>query len=224
MASPTQWTWVWVNSGSWWWTGRPGVLLSMGSQRVRHNGATELNWRHWWKKLKMTQMERYTVFLVILLKWARYSRQSTDSKQSLSKTIRIFFIEMQWIVLKFVWKYNRLWIAQTRVCLPMQGSILGQGTKILHALGQLSQHSNSRSQWVCIHCSLRSTTTEGLALQQEMPECHHKNPVQSKFREKRQRETKAFNNKCEICMHQVEQYPPKLILFPGPQNIVLIWK
>ena len=32
MASPTQWTWVWVNSGSWWWTGRPGMLQSMGSQ------------------------------------------------------------------------------------------------------------------------------------------------------------------------------------------------
>ena len=45
MASPTQWTWVWVNSGSWWWTGRPGVLRFMGSQRVRHNWATELNWK-----------------------------------------------------------------------------------------------------------------------------------------------------------------------------------
>ena len=43
-ASPTQWTWVSVNSGSWWWTGRPGVLGFMGSQRVRHNWATELNW------------------------------------------------------------------------------------------------------------------------------------------------------------------------------------
>ena len=44
MASPTQWTWVWVNSGSWWWTGRPGVLQFMGSQRVGHDWATELNW------------------------------------------------------------------------------------------------------------------------------------------------------------------------------------
>ena len=44
MASPTQWTWVWVNSGSWWWTGRPDVLQSMGSQRVRHNWTTELIW------------------------------------------------------------------------------------------------------------------------------------------------------------------------------------
>ena len=36
---------VWINSGSWWWTGKPGVLQSMGSQRVRHNWETELNWR-----------------------------------------------------------------------------------------------------------------------------------------------------------------------------------
>ena len=43
MASPTWWTWVWVSSGSWWWTGKPGVLQSMGSQRVGHNWATELN-------------------------------------------------------------------------------------------------------------------------------------------------------------------------------------
>ena len=41
MASPMQWTWVCVGSGGWWWTGKPGVLQSMGSQRVRHNWATE---------------------------------------------------------------------------------------------------------------------------------------------------------------------------------------
>ena len=44
MALLTQWTWVWVNSGSWWWTGRPDVLQSMGSQRVGHDWVTELNW------------------------------------------------------------------------------------------------------------------------------------------------------------------------------------
>ena len=43
MASPTRWTWVWVNSRSWWWTGRPGMLRFMGSQRVGHDWATELN-------------------------------------------------------------------------------------------------------------------------------------------------------------------------------------
>ena len=44
MASLTRWTWVWVNSGSWWWTGRPGMLQFIGSQRVGHDWATELNW------------------------------------------------------------------------------------------------------------------------------------------------------------------------------------
>ena len=44
MSSRTQWTWVWVNSRRRWWTGRPGVLRFMGSQRVRHDWATELNW------------------------------------------------------------------------------------------------------------------------------------------------------------------------------------
>ena len=42
MASPSQWTWFWVDSSSWWWTGRPGVLGFMGSQRVGHDWATEL--------------------------------------------------------------------------------------------------------------------------------------------------------------------------------------
>ena len=44
MASPTRWTWVCVNSGSLWWTGRPGVLQFMGSQRVGHDWATGLSW------------------------------------------------------------------------------------------------------------------------------------------------------------------------------------
>ena len=45
MASPTLWTWVWVSATNWWWTGKPGMLQSIGSQRVRHDWATELNWR-----------------------------------------------------------------------------------------------------------------------------------------------------------------------------------
>ena len=44
MASLTQWTWVWVNSGIWWWTGRPSVLQSTGLQKVRQDWVTELNW------------------------------------------------------------------------------------------------------------------------------------------------------------------------------------
>ena len=53
MVPPTQWTWVWVNSGSWWWTGRPDVLQSMRSQRVRHDWATELNWSNAGQRSKL---------------------------------------------------------------------------------------------------------------------------------------------------------------------------
>ena len=54
MASQTQWTWVWVTSRSCWWTGRPGVLQSMGSQRVGHDWATELNWTEMLWKIEDT--------------------------------------------------------------------------------------------------------------------------------------------------------------------------
>ena len=59
MASLTQWTWVWASSGIWWWTGKPGVLQSMGLQRTRHNWATKLNWwsihvQDWYKSKTYT--------------------------------------------------------------------------------------------------------------------------------------------------------------------------
>ena len=47
MASPTQWTWVWASSGSWWWTRRPAMLQSMGLQRTGHNWSTELLLEKW---------------------------------------------------------------------------------------------------------------------------------------------------------------------------------
>ena len=64
MASPTQWTRVWASSGSWWWTGKSGVLQSMGWQRVGLNWATELN--------------------------CYYPKPSTDSMQFLSKLMAVF--------------------------------------------------------------------------------------------------------------------------------------
>ena len=62
VASSTQWTWVWVNSGSWWWTGRPGVLQSTGSQ----SHWTKLNWGHLKIKLKMNFNTTITKL------WAQY--------------------------------------------------------------------------------------------------------------------------------------------------------
>ena len=63
MASLTRYTWVWVNSRSWWWTGRPDVLQFMGSQRVWHNWATELNWTElrWLEKASFSSLFIFSV-------------------------------------------------------------------------------------------------------------------------------------------------------------------
>ena len=61
MASLTWWTWVWVNSGSWWWTGRPGVLQFMGSQRVGYDWETELNWTKT-ERLSMWRVKCFILF------------------------------------------------------------------------------------------------------------------------------------------------------------------
>ena len=63
MASPTQWTWVWVNSGSWWWTGGSDVLRFMGSQRVRHDWVTEMNWT----ELKYSFVASYKFWYIVSL-------------------------------------------------------------------------------------------------------------------------------------------------------------
>ena len=68
MASLTRWTWVWVNSGIWWWTGRPGMLRFMGSQRVGHDWATELNWTELnlepWLELSELSQEPHAVMVI----------------------------------------------------------------------------------------------------------------------------------------------------------------
>ena len=61
MASPTGWTWVWAGFGSWWWTGKPGVLQSIGSRRIRHDWVTELTWAnpkdwHLWSEMEMFEL------------------------------------------------------------------------------------------------------------------------------------------------------------------------
>ena len=61
MASLTQWSWVRVSSRSWWWTGRPGMLRFMGSQRVRHDWATELNWTELWHRIAYKVLNLITI-------------------------------------------------------------------------------------------------------------------------------------------------------------------
>ena len=76
LASLTWWTWVWANSGSWWWTGMPGVLQSMGSQRVGYSWVTELNWLvirsdwQWgWAAYQIIFLNTTSVFCLFILTW-----------------------------------------------------------------------------------------------------------------------------------------------------------
>ena len=63
MASSTRWTWVWTSSRSWWWIGKPGVLQSMGLQRVRHHWVTELNS---WKVIQLLVCSNFETFKCFL--------------------------------------------------------------------------------------------------------------------------------------------------------------
>ena len=68
MAGWYHWTWVWVNSGSWWWTGRPGMLQFMGSQRVGHDWATELNWTDaLWQSCLLYALGKYRMLVCYCL-------------------------------------------------------------------------------------------------------------------------------------------------------------
>ena len=98
MSSLTQWTWVWVNSGSWWWTGRPGVLRFMRSQRVGHDWGTELNWTdaftlyNFFQSSSPTWVKSICIWLVTMLLmgvWLQSQGSRGGCKgQHLSRTLR----------------------------------------------------------------------------------------------------------------------------------------
>ena len=67
MASLTRWTWVWVNSRSWWWTGRPGVLRFTGSQRVGHDWATDLVWSDFSPRSLYLSLNSTTSFVKVVI-------------------------------------------------------------------------------------------------------------------------------------------------------------
>ena len=73
MASLIWWTWVWVSSGSWWWTGKPGVLQSMGLQRVRHNWVnwTELDWTIIFKIKMLSKVITPWLNFCLILLWIK---------------------------------------------------------------------------------------------------------------------------------------------------------
>ena len=84
MISPTQWTWVWVDSGSWWCTGRPSMLRFMGSQRVGHDWATELNWNYLrsYKSTSLLQLYEASFSSYISSKTIYYNRLNSARGES----------------------------------------------------------------------------------------------------------------------------------------------
>ena len=82
LASLTQWTWVWVGSGSCWWTGRPDVLWFMGLQRVRHNWMTELN-------LQFQEQTRHFFLSLFFLLCDMWDLSSTTSAEYTPPAVRV---------------------------------------------------------------------------------------------------------------------------------------
>ena len=89
MASPTQWTWVWVNPGSWWWTGRLGMLQSMGSQRVRHNWVTGLTW---------TESKISLICSIYQFPWCKYSSMTNARYQQDTKKCKVWRRLHTWLL------------------------------------------------------------------------------------------------------------------------------
>ena len=89
MASPTQWTWVWMDFGSWWGTGWPGVLRFIGSQRVGHDCATELRWLNVWTQFKSQCCG------VIVLQVNKINKIFKKSRKASSAPLSIF--TFQWL-------------------------------------------------------------------------------------------------------------------------------
>ena len=108
MASPTRWIWIWANSRSWWWIGRPGVLWFMGSQRVGHDWATELNCTHFpifqsfmshseMGRALTEQVLRIAICFSLLLPRLALPKGADVTSQSISLSDGFLNFEMIWV-------------------------------------------------------------------------------------------------------------------------------
>ena len=104
MASPTQWIWVWVNSRSWWWTGWPGMLQSMGLQRAGHDWVTELNWTDWssvdshfWKCEISVFLENHDYWLSFIHSSRAKSSKRHRAWQEAVHLYRHYHLHCKWI-------------------------------------------------------------------------------------------------------------------------------
>ena len=151
MASPTQWTWVWVDSGSWWWTGRPGVLQFMGFQRVGHDWATDLNWycvhihedvliRMTHKIIEIitydTKMDLKNCLLLINFSWRKVLEIILRSYTSLASRVQPLFFPSLSIRLKYFKNEHKTFFSS--VLLPYQTSHKDQQIVLMNCLQNYS--------------------------------------------------------------------------------------
>ena len=133
MALSTQWTWVWVNSRSWWWTGRPGVLQSMRLQRVRHNWATELNWielMYGYERWTVKKAECWKIDAFELWSWRRLWRVPWTARRSHLSVLKEINPEYSFegLMLKVKLQYfgHLMWIADSLEKILILGKIEGR--------------------------------------------------------------------------------------------------
>ena len=149
MASPTQWTRVWVSSGSWWWTGRSGVLQSMGSQRVGYNWAAELNWTELKEQNEVRKelMDREKLEgSVDWMSWGGSRREECDrlrkrvgKTQNCELTVILLFDKVQGVVtdLRGPGKFRRYWGGKEQGV--REGRVMGHGPVPSFAGGSFSE-------------------------------------------------------------------------------------
>ena len=163
MASPTRWTWVWMNSGIWWWTGRPGVLQFMESQRVVHDWATELK-----NRPKVPFKSHDQTYLCSGL--AYFSRRNRDEKHK-NKCLSIYKESLsERVQMKFSWGFpSSSAIKNLPACAGDVCSILELGRFLEKESGHWLQYScleNSMDRkvwWAAVHgVTKESDTTEQL--------------------------------------------------------------
>ena len=118
MASPTQWTWVWVNSGCWRWTGKPGVMQSMESQRVEHGWVTELNG---------SSLAQILVMIILLFSRSLFSPFLFHPVLFLWWPIN----EDKFVIFRILWKYQRF---ESRPIIQKSGTFLASHSQI-HSIG-----------------------------------------------------------------------------------------
>ena len=92
MASLTRWMLVWVNSGSWWWTGRPDMLRFMGSQRVRHDWATDLIWSECTHMIYVVYLEVYICICLSLENILLFISRIVTVFRSIEFTMNVFVL------------------------------------------------------------------------------------------------------------------------------------